>query len=68
MTDHGDGSARREEMRVIYAEVSRWLVLGLYRIERLADRLFEGAEAVLHMMGWAGRPRPRGRFVDSRCS
>jgi hypothetical protein len=37
-------------VRVIYAEVSRWLVLGLSRIERLSDRLFEGEEAVLHMI------------------
>ena len=25
------------------------------RIERVADRLFEGEEAVLHVMGWVGR-------------
>jgi hypothetical protein len=24
------------------------------RIERVADRLFEGEEAVLHVMGWVG--------------
>jgi hypothetical protein len=34
------------------------------RIERVADRPFEGEEAVLHVMGWVGRPRRRGRFVD----
>src|SRR6266540_2726901 len=36
------------------------------RIERVADRLFEGEEAVLHVMGWVGRPRRRGSFVDGR--
>ena len=35
------------------------------RIERVVGRLFEGEEAVLHVMGWVGRPRPRGRFVDA---
>jgi hypothetical protein len=34
------------------------------RIERMADRLFEGEEAVLHVMGWVGRGARRGRFVD----
>ena len=31
-----------------------------------ADRLFEGKEAVLHVMGWVGRCARRDRFVDSR--
>jgi hypothetical protein len=35
------------------------------QIERVADRLFEGEEAVLHVMGWVGRPRRGGRFVES---
>ena len=30
----------------------------------MADRLFEGEEAVLHVMGWVGHPHPGGRFVD----
>jgi hypothetical protein len=29
----------------------------------VGDRLFEGEEAVVHVMGWVGRPRLRGRFV-----
>jgi hypothetical protein len=32
----------------------------------VADRLFAGEEAVLHVMGWVGRVRRRGRFVDVR--
>ena len=43
--------------------------LGLDRVtftpdERVADRLFEGEDAVLHVMGWVGRCPRRGRFVD----
>ena len=30
----------------------------------VGDRLFEREEAVVHVMGWVGRPRRRGRFVD----
>jgi hypothetical protein len=37
------------------------------RIEGVAERLFEGEEAVLHVMGWVGRRRQRGRFVDAVC-
>jgi hypothetical protein len=32
----------------------------------VVDRLFEGEEAVLHEVGWVGRPCSRGRFVDIR--
>jgi hypothetical protein len=32
------------------------------------DRLFEGKESVLHLMGWVGRPRTRGRFVDGQAT
>ncbi len=35
------------------------------RIERAPDGLFEGEEAVLHLMGWVGRSLLRGRFVDT---
>ena len=34
---------------------------------RMVDRLFEGQEAVLRVMGWVGRLRRRGRFVDVVC-
>src|SRR6266487_4410720 len=34
------------------------------RIEKVPDGLFEGEEAVLHLMGWVGRSAGRGRFVD----
>jgi len=34
------------------------------RIEKVADRPFEGEEAVLHVMGWVGQGAPPGRFVD----
>ena len=34
------------------------------RIERAPDGLFEGEEAVVHLMGWVGRGAGRGRFVD----
>jgi hypothetical protein len=33
------------------------------RIERALDGLFEGEEAVVHLMGWVGRGLGRGRFV-----
>jgi len=32
----------------------------------VADRLFEGEDAVLDVTGWVGRPHRRGRFVDAR--
>ena len=38
-----------------------WLHAGF----SVGDGLFEGEEAVIHVMGWVGRPRPRGRFVDA---
>src|SRR5436190_2818674 len=38
------------------------------RLERVPDRLFEGEEPVLHLMGWVGRSRSRGRFVDKKAS
>jgi hypothetical protein len=37
------------------------------RIERMADRLFEGKKVVLHVMGWVGRLCGRGCFVDVVC-
>src|SRR3954454_5505430 len=38
------------------------------RIERVRDRLFEGEEPVMHLMGWVGRVAWRGRFVDRGAS
>jgi hypothetical protein len=32
-----------------------------------SDRLFEGEEAALCVMGWVGRLRRRGRFVEPVC-
>ena len=32
--------------------------------ERVADRLFEGEETILHVMDWVRRCARRGRLVD----
>ncbi len=37
----------------------------LGRLERAPHGLFEGEEAVRHLMGWVGRGPGGGRFVDS---
>jgi hypothetical protein len=55
-------SAREASLSVLLAGVRRYM-RGT-RVERVPDRLFEGEEPVLHLMGWVGHSLGHGRFVD----